>query len=163
QAGADQEPAPYPHRQQKAPDDDAHRLHEAGHELADAPDHDVRLEVDVAELEPDGKPRLDVGDALLDRVPHDHDVAARHCGDADADGRLAVEADEGRRRILVASCDRGDVPDEKLSPRPRALDYDVADRLHALEARLRDDAEPLAADLDRARRPHKVLAGERGV
>src|SRR5262249_45930188 len=154
---------PDAHRKEKAPDDDAHGLHQARHELADASDHDVGLEVDGAELEPDGEPRLQVGDAPLDRLAHDHDVAAGHGGDADADRWLPVEADERCWRILESPGDGGDVPHEQLAARAHSLDHDVSDRLHALQTGLRDDAEALTADLDRARRAHEVLPGERGV
>ena len=104
------------------------------------------LEVDLADLDAD---RLVVFE-LLELSPyafaHRHDVAALHRGDAQADGRLAVVAEQTARRVLIAALQRGDVPEEELAARPVRADHQLEHVLGRAETAFRIERDVLVAD-----------------
>ena len=69
---------------------------------------------------------------------HRHDVAALHRGDAQADGRLAVVAEQAARRILIAAIDRRDVLQEELAARLIRPDHQFEHFLGRAETALSD-------------------------
>jgi hypothetical protein len=71
--------------------------------------HELRLIRDQVHADPDRKARLDPSHAGLQRVAEPEEVGARAHGDGEADRRLAVHAEQRRRRILVAPADLRDV------------------------------------------------------
>ena len=143
---ADNQPGLAAHREQQHDEDDGDRLAQVEHELVGGRGDRLGLEVDLADLDAD---RL-VGFELLELSPyalaHRHDVAALHRGDAQADGRLAVVAEQTARRILIAALQRGDVPEEELAARLVRADHQLEHVIGRAETALRIERDVLIAD-----------------
>ena len=104
---------------------------------------------------PTGRPRLDLGHRLLERLAQGLHVAARRHDDAQPDHRLALEAHRDLLRVLVAALDLGHVGQGERAAvgaegqRGQLLGRDR----RAVDA----DGDALALGLDRAGRHDGVL------
>ena len=110
----------------------------------------------MPELDSERRLRLELLEALLQRFAHHHHVAARHGRDPQADGDLAVVADQAVRRLDVAAADGGDVAQVDFLRRPRADQQrlEVLDGVHEPGGVDRDE---LRSDLHAAGVGHEVL------
>ena len=86
---------------------------------------------------PIGWLRLQLVELSPDGLAHGHDVAALHRGDAEADGRLAVVAQQPARRVLIAALQRRDVAEDELAARPVRADHQVEHVVGGAEAAVR--------------------------
>ncbi len=93
-------PAREAHGDQQQHEDDGDRLDQVEDEGARRLGDRGRLEVDLADLDADRLLGAQLVQLLLHGLAHGHDVAAAHRRDAEADGRLAVEAQQPARRVL---------------------------------------------------------------
>ena len=83
-------------------------------------------------------------------LAHRHDVAAGHGGDAEADGRLAVVAEQPPRRVLIAALDRRDVAEAELAARLVRADHQIEHLIGGGEGARRIERDVLVADADAA-------------
>ncbi len=147
-----------PHRDEQHHEDDANRLDEVEHEAVRRDFDRFRLEVDLVDLDSDRLQRAQLFELLAHRLAHGDDVSAAHRGDAEADGRLAVEAQDPPGRILIAARQRRHVAERQL----RACAAGANDQVEHVVGRLEDsqriddgvlfaDAHPPAVGGDVAR------------
>src|SRR5208283_4077524 len=80
-------------------EDDADRLDQVEDEVVGGFGDGGGLKVDLADLDADRLIGFELVQLLLYGCAHGHDVAAANRGDAEADGRLAIEAEQAARRV----------------------------------------------------------------
>ena len=122
------------------------RLAQVEHELVGGRADRLGLEVDLADLDADRLVLLELLELAPYALAHRHDVAALHGGDAQADGRLAVVAEQTARRVLIAALQRGDVPEEELAARLVRSDHQLEHVIGRAETALRIERDVLIAD-----------------
>ena len=122
------------------------RLAQVEHELVGGRGDRFGLEVDLADLDADRLVAFELLELSPDAFAHRHDVAALHRGDAQADGRLAVVAEQAPRRVLIAALQRRHVPEEELAARLVRADHQIEHVLGRAEAALRIERDVLVAD-----------------
>ena len=143
---ADDQPGLAAHGEEQHDEDDADRLDQVEHELVGGRGDRLGLEVDLADLDADRLVRLQLVERSPDALAHRHDVAALHGGDAQADGRLAVVAEQTARRVLIAALDRRHVAEEELPARLVGADDQLEHVLGRAESALGIERDVLVAD-----------------
>ena len=143
---ADNHPGLAAHGEQEHHEDDADRLAQIKDELAGGRGDCLGLEVDLADFDAE---RL-VEFELLERSPyalaHRHHVAPLHCGNPQADRRLAVVAEQTARRVLIAALQRGNVPEEELAARLVGSNHEIQHVIGRAETALRIERDVLISD-----------------
>ena len=145
--------------------DEAHREHDHDRfderlgELADGLAHDLGLIGHEVELDADRKALHQAFGRMVQALAEGEVVAAVAHVDADADGRLAVDAEHLGGRVAVAALDRGDVGElVEVSVDP---EVQVSDVLRRHERAGDVDQHVLMRRVDHAGGNHGVLLGDR--
>ena len=131
------------HREQQHHEDDGDRLAQVEHELVGGLGDRFGLEVDLADLDADRLVAFELLELLPDAFPIVTTLPPWHRGDSQADGRLAVVAEQTPRRILVAALQRGDVPEKELAARLVRADHQIEHVVGRAEAARRIERDVL--------------------
>jgi hypothetical protein len=137
-------------RQKAHQQHDGDGFHQRLDELVDRLLHHVRLIGDQAHVDADRQLGRYLFGALANVLAERQRIAARGHGDGEPDGRLAVVAEHGLRRIDVAASHLGDIAQaEEAAVR---LEVDRFQAFFRGEPARHADGNPLGTCLDRAAR-----------
>ena len=149
---ADDETGLAPHRDEQHDEHDRDRLGQVEDEVGGGGGDGFGLEVDLADLDADRLMRLELGELAADAFAHRDDVAAGDGRDAEADGGLAVVAEQAAGRVLVVADERGHVAKRELSARGVGAD-DHVEHVVGRAGTRRADRSPGAPSPTRMRPP----------
>jgi len=146
-------------RQETHQKHDRDGFHQRLGELADRFLDDMRLVGDQAHVDTDRQLRVDALGASLDVLAEGQRVTARRHGNSQSDGRFALIAEQGLRRIDIAAADLDDIAQAEKAAVGREVDGLQA--FLRREAARYADGDALGASFDHAARSHGVLCLQR--
>ena len=121
------------------------------------------MEIDLADFHPDGLRALQFGEFFADVGAHFDDIAARHDGNAEADGGLTVVLQEPAWRVGLGALQGGNVAQAELASGRVRPDEHLEHVLGGREGAGRVDGDVTVADADAPAVGRNVLFAQLGV